>query len=191
MVAARTRLDIASSNLANVSTDGFRRAVARGVLGRSGVTILREASPEHGGLQRTERDFDLALVGDGAFTVRDPNERLRSTRDGRFTRERDGTLRDVAGGTLLGAANRALHLPDGARIDERGRVVARSGAVLDRLPLQAGTTVHAGYLESSSVNAVAEMVGVLAAERSFESAQKIVTAIDATREKSAETARIK
>jgi flagellar basal body rod protein FlgG len=40
------------------------------------------------------------------------------------------------------------------------------------------------------VNAVGEMIDVMAAERAFESAQKIVTAIDGTREKSAQAARV-
>jgi flagellar basal body rod protein FlgG len=99
MVAARTRLEIASDNLANVSTNGYRRVEARGFLGALGVSIARERGP--------------------------------------------------------------------------------SGALV------------AGNLRESSVNAVSEMIDVLAAERSFESAEKAVTAIDTTRQKSAETARIK
>jgi flagellar basal body rod protein FlgG len=42
----------------------------------------------------------------------------------------------------------------------------------------------------NGVDAIAEMVDVLAAERSFESAQKAVAAIDQARQKSAEAARI-
>lgn len=87
MVAARTRLEIATENLANVSTAGFRPIAARGALSATGVTIAR----------------------------------------------------------------------------------GRAGA---------------------GVDAIAEMIDVLAAERSFESAQKTVGAIDATRQKSAEAARV-
>jgi flagellar basal body rod protein FlgG len=94
MVAARTRLEIATDNLANVSTAGFRRVAARGALTPTGVSISR-------------------------------------------SRERV-----PAPGT-----------PNG-------------------------------------VDAIAEMIDVLAAERSFESAQKAVAAIDQSRQKSAEAARI-
>ena len=101
MVAARTRLEIATQNLANVSSDGFRPIAARGFLTALGVTISRERLPERTG------------------------------------------------------------------------------------------SIHLAGLGSNGVNAIAEMIDVLAAERAFESAQKAVTAIDAARQKSAEVARIK
>lgn len=93
MVAARTRLEIATENLANVSSDGFRRILARGSLTPDGVAIGRE--------------------------------RL----------------------------NVGRHL-------------------------------------KNNVDAIAEMIDVLAAERSFESAQKTVSAIDSSRQKAADSARV-
>ena len=95
MVAARSRLEIATNNLANVSTAGFARVAARGFLTASGVSIARQREPVRG----------------------------------------------------------ASHEPNG-------------------------------------VDAIAEMVDVLAAERSFESAEKAVAAIDLSRQKAAEAARI-
>jgi flagellar basal body rod protein FlgG len=106
MVAARTRLEIATENLANVSTEGFRRILARGSLTARGVTIARQPAGEH------------------------------------------PPLRETTGRTLLQPQL------------------------------------------SNGVDAIAEMIDVLAAERSFESAQKAVAAIDLTRQKSAEAARI-
>lgn len=120
MVAARTRLEIATENLANVSTDGYRRIAARGFLTALGVAIAPEREPKQS----------------------------REARAGAFVREPDGTLRDGSGRSLAGP-----HLSNG-------------------------------------VDAIAEMIDVLAAERSFESAQKAVTAIDVSREKAAEAARI-
>jgi flagellar basal body rod protein FlgG len=93
MVAARTRLEIATENLANVSTQGFRRIAAHGFLTALGVVVSRERAAS------------------------------------------------------------VPHLPN-------------------------------------NVDAISEMIDVLAAERSFESAQKAVTAIDRSREKAAEAARI-
>jgi flagellar basal body rod protein FlgG len=95
MVAARTRLEIATENLANVSSEGFRPVTARGFLTALGVTIQRE---------RVQNDPGPKFGG--------------------------------------------------------------------------------------GVDAIAEMVDVLAAERSFESAEKTVAAIDATRQKAADAARI-
>jgi flagellar basal body rod protein FlgG len=100
MVAARTRLEVATENLANVSTDGFHRIAARGFLTPFGVSIVEQRMPREGG------------------------------------------------------------------------------------------AVHAGTLASNGVNAIAEMIDVLAAERSFESAQKVVSAIDRSREKAAQAAHV-
>ena len=189
MVAARTRLQIASENLANVSSDGFRPTLARGILRANGVVIARTPAATHGALRRTGRDFDLALVGDGAFRVRGPGGAVSATRNGAFVREKYGTLRDDAGGILLGERG-PLHVPDGARIDPDG-VVRRGGRAIGRVPIPQGSSLHAGFLESANVDAVAEMIDVLSAERSFESAEKVVAAIDGTRQKSADAARIR
>jgi flagellar basal-body rod protein FlgF len=191
MVAARTRLDIATENLANVSTNGFRRVDARGFLTAAGVAIDRVPAREQGALRHTGRDDDLAIVGQGAFHVRDKNGAVSNTRNGAFVREADGTLRDIQGRTLLGAHG-ALRVPSDARIDAHGSVVDASGRVVDRLTLPASSSVHSGFLESAGVDAISQMVDVLAAERSFESAEKVVSAIDQTRQKaSSDVARMK
>jgi flagellar basal body rod protein FlgG len=178
MVAARTRLEIATQNLANVSTDGFRRVDARGFLTALGVSIERRASHEHGALRRTGRTLDLAIVGEGAFRVRDTAGRVYETRAGAFTRASDGTLRDSQARTLLGPGG-ALRARKDECVDGRA------------LGLPAPSRVQSGFLETAGVDAIAEMIDVLAAERSFESAQKAVVAIDESRRKSAEAARIK
>lgn len=183
MVAARTRLEIAAENLANVSTGAFARVGARGRLSRLGVTVRRVATHDRGALQSTGREYDLAIVGDGAFEVRTAAGRIVPSRDGSFSRELDGTLRDARGRALT-AGGRALRVPEGARVDQSGTVVAVGGARLARIPLPHGSTIRSGFLETSSVNAVVEMVDVLCAQRSFESAQKVVAAIDRVREKS-------
>lgn len=120
MVAARTRLEIATENLANVSTAGFRPISARGFLTALGVKVVGERSAEH----------------------------VRPMHAGGFAGQPDGALRDLAGHTVP-----APHVSNG-------------------------------------VDAIAEMIDVLASERSFESAQKAVTAIDRSREKAAEAARV-
>ena len=120
-----------------------------------GVAIAREPSRAHGALRRTGRDLDYAIVGDGAFRVRDANGTIERSRDGAFVRERDGSLRDGRGRTLLG------------------------------IDLARGSSLRTGFLESANVDAIREMIDVLSAERSFESAEKVVAAIDGTRQKSA------
>ena len=177
MIAARTRLEIATENLANVSTDAFRRVEARSFLTARGVAIQR-TSRGGGVFHHTGRDLDFAIVGDGSFKVRDAGGRVSATRAGAFVRESDGTLRDLRGRAVLGLHG-TLRVPAGASIDAR------------EFALPPGSRVQNGFLEGPAVDAISEMVDVLAAERSFESAQKAVAAIDAMRGKSAEAARVK
>jgi flagellar basal body rod protein FlgG len=190
MAAAQSRLDIATGNLANVSTDGFRAVVARGSLTAHGVSIGRTDSGAHGGLRHTGRDFDFAIVGDGVFRVQDDAGHVTATRNGAFTRDRMGVLRDDAGRAVLGLRG-VLRVPEGATIDASGRVLL-GGRQIDCLVSGPHPMVRSGFIESANVNAIGEMVTVMTSQRSFESAQKVVTAIDGTRQKSAnEVARLK
>jgi flagellar basal-body rod protein FlgG len=190
MIAARSRLEIATGNLANASTDGFRKQVANGVLTQSGVRVRALESQNQGALRRTGRPFDLALAGGGFFNMIDASGARVATRNGAFTRDRSGTLCDDAGRRLLGAHG-ILRVPQGAAIRSDGAVF-KDGAQIDALPLPAGTTVQSGFLEDSNVNSIGEMVDLLSAQRSFESAQKVLSAIDATDQKSSnELARLK
>lgn len=150
MSAAQTRLEIAAQNLANGSTDGFRRSVARGSLHAGGVAVEGVRDGEQGALRRTGRALDRAIVGEGAFVLRGADGGTIRTRSGAFTRDRFGALRDDLGRALVSTT------------------------------LARGSYVRGGFLESSNVDAAGEMVNVLEAERSFEAAQKVLSAIDQT-----------
>ena len=190
MVAARSRLDIATENLANVSSDGFHAAVARGRLTDRGVEITRASAPGHGAYRHTGRPFDFAIVGPGAFRVQDPGGAVSATRNGAFERDRFGALRDEQGRALLGLRG-PLRVPLGATIDERGRVLL-AGKLIDRIVVGRDATLRGGFIETANVDAIGEMIGVLTSQRSFESAQKVVAAIDGVRQKSSnDVARIK
>jgi flagellar basal-body rod protein FlgF len=180
MSAARTRLDVAAENLANGSTDGFRKSTLRGSLSASGVVLRRVTDASQGGLRPTGRKFDLAIVGRGTFHVLDHGG-LIVTRRGSFMRDRFNRLVDDAGRVLMGARG-PLCVPDGASIDANGAIV-RNGVEINRIQLPAGSSVRSGFLESSNVNAIGEMVDLLTAQRSFETAQKVLSAIDQTRER--------
>src|SRR5579884_3548493 len=154
MRAARAQLDVATHNLANASTDGYRRTAAALALTPRGLAVAERATDGQGAVRRTGRTFDLALLGPGAFRVG-----TGASRNGAFERDEDGWIVDGPG-------------RDGGRI-------------VDRLPLPRGTRVLAGALETSSVNPIGETLSILTAQRAFETAQKTMLAIDATREKAA------
>ena len=190
MLAARDRLDVATGNLANVSTDGFHKALARGRLTANGVAIARVTSGDHGAYRKTGRPYDLAIVGDGAFQVRDGAGHISTTRDGSFERDRFGSLRDAQGRAVLGLHG-PVRVPEGATIDEGGRVMMH-GTQVDRILTGRDSTVRSGFIETSDVSAIDEMVAVLTSQRSFESAEKVVSAIDGVRQKSSnDVARVK
>ena len=173
MRTARVRLEIAAQNLANASTSGFRKALARVGFTAHGLSTQRSIPSEQGALRRTGRALDLAIVGDGAFVVGG-----KATRDGAFVRDAHGYLADDRGNRVLGT---------------HGFVrVSEDGKLLDRIPLPYRSQIVSGALEGSNVNAIGEMVDVLDAQRAFETAQKALVAIDETRAKSVdEVARLR
>ena len=178
MRAARSQLEIAAHNLANVSTDGFRRTRATTRLGSTGLETFQSTVREQGAVHATGRRFDLALLGDGAFHVGN-----RATRDGAFTRDRDGYLTDDHGRRLRGARG-DVRVSEDATVAGDGSI-RDGGRVVDRIPLPAGTRIMAGALESSAVNAIGETLAILTAQRAFETAEKTLSAIDAARQKAA------
>src|SRR5579871_4648598 len=97
MRAARAQLDVATHNLANAGSDGFRRMRSTLVLDARGLVARAARSDEQGGIRETGRRFDLALLGAGAFAVDGGR-----TRAGAFVRDREGWLRDGQGRRLHG-----------------------------------------------------------------------------------------
>ncbi len=181
MRASRAALETATHNLANVGSDGFRRLTTRIALGRDGLRIASAPSHEQGAIRQTGARFDLALLGPGAFVV-GTGAATRMTRDGAFARDRDGYLTAADGARLHGACG-ALRVSEEATIAPDG-TVRDGGRVVDRLALPPGTTVRSGAVETSNVDPIGETLAILQAQRSFETAQKVFSAIDATREKS-------
>ena len=178
MRAARAQLDVATHNLANAVSDGFRRLTASVTLGPGGLRVRSTPANDQGAIRTTGRPFDLALLGPGAFRVADG-----TTRNGAFSRDRNGWLVDDRGRRVLGACG-ALRLSAGATIAADG-TVRDGGRIVDRIPLPAGTHVQSGALETSTVNPIGETLAILIAQRAFETAQKTMLAIDGTREKAA------
>ena len=188
MHAAKSRLDVSASNLANVSTAGFQRHVTHARLTDRGVVASSASDTAQGPLASTGRTFDLAIVGRGGFSVRDASGVVRESRS--FERNARGELANERGAVLMGTRGPIVASAD-ATIDSRG-IVRDAGVERGRIRLRAGTTLESGFLEGSNVDAVREMVDVLSAQRAFETAQKTLSALDDERQKSADdVARVK
>jgi len=115
--AQQTNLDVISNNLANVSTNGFKRqrAVFEDLLYQnmrqpgaqssqqtqipSGLTLgvgVRTVATEHihtqGSLQRTDNPLDMAINGQGFFQIQMPDGTTSYSRDGAFQRDSTGQM---------------------------------------------------------------------------------------------------
>jgi len=181
MGAAQRRLEIATANLANASTDGFARQRAVGSLDARGVHIHSVTDLRAGALRRTGRAFDLASIG-GSLHLRDAAGVQSTVRSARLIRDRFGALRDSSGRVLLDISNRPLRVPLGARFYSDG-TLRTNGGICGRIALAPHATLQTGFVESANVNAISEMLDVLTAQRSFEGAQRVITRIEATRKK--------
>jgi len=181
MAAAQQRLDIATTNLANASSDAFQRLRARGTIARSGVRIRAVVDARPGALRPTGRPFDLAVNG-GTLELRDARGTISRVGNARFSRDHFGALRDERGRVLLDASHRPLRVPSGARFYSDGTL--RIGQrICGRIAIGARGRLDVGFAMTANVDAISEMVDLLAAQRSFEGAQRVIVRIEATRKK--------
>ncbi len=120
LVAAQRAMDVTAQNLANVDTPGYKTehvlftdwlsrqgsspGGSAGAAGEASVAYVQDRATWRdqtaGTLTHTTNPFDLALAGDGYFTVATPNG-PRLTRNGQFGLTSDGTLADSAGDAVL------------------------------------------------------------------------------------------
>jgi flagellar basal-body rod protein FlgG len=122
MEAQQTQLDVISNNLANVSTNGFKRASAvfedlmyqnlrqtgsnsseqsqlpTGLqLGLRVRTVATSRSFSQGALQQSGNKLDVAIQGNGFFQVTMPDGTTNYTRDGSFQVDSQGRLVTATG----------------------------------------------------------------------------------------------
>ena len=115
--AHQTQLDVITNNLANVSTNGFKRARAvfedllyqtmrqPGALNTQQNTIpsglqigtgVRPVATERihtqGNIQQTGGTLDVAIQGEGFFQIQMPDGTLSYTRDGAFQKDAQGVM---------------------------------------------------------------------------------------------------
>jgi flagellar basal-body rod protein FlgF len=204
-------LQSVANNIANLSTTGYRR---EGVIFAEEVRALpieggsvamtaaraRYTDELQGALQKTGGTLDLAIEGDGYFTVMTPQgERL--TRAGAFTRNADGIVVNLDGHPLLDEGGGEITIPFEARnvavsadgsVSVDGAPVARIGLVsvedrtklfreagvlfradAETVPVEDGRVVQ-GFVEQSNVNPVAEIARMVEVQRAYEYGQKLM-----------------
>ena len=216
--AQQRALDVTASNLANASTPGFKASrvlftdwlsTQTGTDVPSGdrrVAFTQDRATYHdqqsGALQHTSNPLDLAIAGDGYFTVntaRGP----RLTRAGHFSPQANGTIGDMDGNALLDAAGQPLRIspndtditvtPEGTISTESGEV-GRIGIVApsdpNRLTAEGARDLRAdvptarvpqpkiiqGAVEDSNVQPITETTRMMNDLRSFQFTSQFVQA---------------
>jgi len=224
MDATDRRLEVTAENLANLQTPGYRRRVMsqssfdavmqplqQSMNGVNSSTLLGATTGEtqydftQGHIQETKAKLDVALNGEGFFTVQGPDGPLY-TRSGAFHLDPQGTLVNVDGLPVLGTGG-PIRLPGGMssgqiEISKDGSIYAgdqqigqlalvqfadnsvltAAGASLFSAVPGAVTTgssaeVLQGRLEMTNTSSVNELVNMIAISRHRDAAQKALNTI--------------
>ena len=138
---------VLQNNIANTSTNGFKRSEAQfesmyfsqhnnstEVATGMGVRSLKpRQSFSQGSFQQTGGSLDLAIMGEGFFTLGNPvaragatPEEFKYTRDGSFQMDRLGNLVNTDGLKVLGEGQVGINIPVSVKV-EAGKVVDASG----------------------------------------------------------------
>ena len=209
-------LQSVANNIANLSTAGYRREgvifaeEVQALPVEGGSVAMTEARARYteeiqGALRQTGGTYDLAIEGEGYFTVMTPRgERL--TRAGAFAPNAEGVLVNPDGHALLddGGGEIAI-LPearsvgisadgtvsiDGApaarvglvTVEDHTRLFREAGVLFrtdtETTPAEDGRVLQ-GFLEQSNVSPVAEMARMVEVQRAYEYGQKLLDQEDA------------
>jgi len=173
MQAQQTQLDVISNNLANVSTNGFKRATAvfedlmyqnlrqvganaaeqaelpTGLQVGLGVrTVATSRNFTQGSLQQSGNAMDLAVNGGGFFQVQMPDGTTGYTRDGSFQLDAQGRMVTSSGYPLTAG----ITLP----AESQSITVSSDGVVTAKLPgnpvpQQVGNLELANFINSAGL----------------------------------------
>jgi flagellar basal-body rod protein FlgG len=181
--AQQTQLDVISNNLANVSTNGFKRSravfedllyqnlrqpgaqssqttiVPAGLQLGTGVRPVATARMfTQGNLQQTGNNLDVAINGQGFFQVQMPDGTVGYTRDGSFHRDANGVMVTSNGYPLqpsITLPHNALSVTVGSD-GTVGVTVPGSAAVQNVGTLQLANFVNPGGLQPLGQNLFSE-----------------------------------
>lgn len=225
------RLDVVSNDLANTDTTGYKKDVAaissfknemvkrlddyqnfvpnEGTIGT--ITYGAKVDQiytqfEQGPVIATGNDTDVAIQGDGFFTVA-TSEGVAYTRDGSFTVNGEGNLVTAEGYQVMGQAG-AISLGEDFFASGKTLKIQSNGEIYlgetyidtlemadfqdktslskreDNLYISSGEKIPfkggliQGYLEKSNVNTVDAMVEMITVARAYEANQKMIQTLD-------------
>jgi flagellar basal-body rod protein FlgF len=189
--------------MVNTSPPAFRASV-----GNSSQVVQMQTEFEQGEIEVTGVDHNIAIKGDGFFTVETP-EGIRFTRGGNFQMDPDGNLATVQGYQVRGADG-PLNIQGGKlKVLQNGDVYINNNIVgtllisdfekpyalnkvSDNLfaPQEGATaqasenfTIHQGTLERANAHPIDQLVSMIEVQRHFELGQRAIRLQDETLQK--------
>ncbi len=168
------RMDIISSNLANINVIGFKkdRISFQNVLDKTSMSANAPANitirpdMEQGDLNSTGNELDIAITGKGFFKINTENG-IRYTRKGNFTLDPDGTLITQSGDKVMGKSGTIKITGKNISIDSKGNIQTDDGNIgqLDVVDfenykglIKEGKTHFKNQLDESEIEIPAESI---------------------------------
>ena len=218
MVPHIKRQEVSANNIANAGTPGFKKdMVFTQEMSRAQNKLAPRRSDwetpmidevytdyAHGHLDKTGNTLDLAIEGEGFFTLEAPDGTTVLTRSGSFNVDADGFLVFSDGFRVIGEGG-AIEIGDGevsvgqtGEVEVDGTIVGRivPGTAPDIGQLQKlGDSLFAvpegvelipveqysirqGFIETSNVDIVREMIDMMVSFRAYEANSKAVRSQD-------------
>jgi len=209
--AIKTQMNVTANNIANMTTPGFK---SQGLLFQEYVTTTGKNEKvsqvidygtyrrtEQGVLTSTNNQLDMALQGDGFFTVQTPAG-PRYTRAGNFTLNSQNQIVNPSGYPLLNDVNAPIEIPVGntkITITSNGSISTESGEIAKiklakfeneqeltasgnnlynaknlTILIAEDVQVKQGMIEGSNVQPILEMNKMIEALRQYQSVQKML-----------------
>lgn len=222
LLAANKNMERISSNLANLNTIGFKKeGLFSEILRSAGNSEIRSSvDSSQGDIYETKNPLDLAIVGDGMFTIKTENG-FEFTRDGSFKISDDGFLVNQKGDRVMGK-NGEINLQEYLNSEQTDIKVANNGEIsinntpvadllvvkiddyekrktglnfnstqdIQDFALESEFELKQGYLEESNVNPMIELENMISVSKDYETAYKMVNYLDGSLEKTNDLGRI-
>lgn len=222
LMAANKNMEKISGNLANLNTVGFKReGLFSEILKSEGKSQIRSSvDTSQGQIYETLNPLDLALVGEGMFTIQAQNG-YEFTRKGNFKVSDEGFLVDEQGNNVMGK-NGEINLTQFLNGEESEIQISRDGELsvnelhvadllivkiddyekrkaglnfnstqdIQDIAQESEFEVRQGYLEESNVNPMVELENMINISKEYETAYKMVNYLDNSLEKTNDLGRI-
>jgi flagellar basal-body rod protein FlgG len=192
-------VDVITNNLANSQTTGFKRDFGQVLQAEESFDVGTAVDLSPGDLLATKNELDAAINGPGFFAVQTPAG-VRYTRAGSFELNESGDLVTKDGMQVLSTSGSPINVGQGDVAIQDGGIVTVDGSETASLKIVNFSDpnllqkegyqrfawngpaegvqdvddprVKSGHIERSNVNAVSEMVHLMAAYREFEAVQR-------------------